>query len=79
MDKTSNFEKYRDSNRKGKVLYNGDEIELKDLPIVNFYTPLSAKFIHSVKFPSLNLTLSNFLTFTSGSEAILRSFDNNKR
>lgn len=80
MNKKRNFKDYSDSDIDKIVLLDGKETKYSQLPPSDYYSPFSAKLSHSIAISSLDLRLSNFLSFNSKSDDIVRlGWDKNKK
>lgn len=77
MKRKRNFNNYTDKNLDTKVLYNGKITEVGNLPVIDFYTPNSFKFSHNVKIS--NFVISNFISYTDKSDALIKEWDRNHR
>jgi len=74
-DKKSNFGTYWDSDISTNVIYNGRIISYSELPVVEFYTPYTAKLSHTIETPFINTTLSNFVNFIGKTDALISGWD----
>lgn len=81
MKRDRNFNKYTDSDLylDRKILYNGKERTIGELPTVDFYTPDVLRLAHTMQVPYFGITLSNFINYESGNEALVRGFDKAKK
>lgn len=77
MKRNRNFKDYYDMDNDNKVVYNGNIIEIGDLSVVDFYSKNSFKFSHNVKIK--NFTVSNFISYTDKSDALIRGYDSTKK
>lgn len=74
-DKKSNFGTYWDSDISTNVIYNGRVISYSELPVVDFYTPFTAKISHTMETPFINTTFSNFVNFIGKTDALISGWD----
>lgn len=83
MDRDRNFQDYRfEVDRSGSgsnALYHGKVLNSNDLPIMDDYPEIYAKFSHIMEIPKLNLTISNFLNYEKGYDILVRGYNSSLR
>ncbi len=79
LHKTSNFVNYNSTSLNKKILLNDKEVEIKDLPVVDYYIKNTIRLNHIMQIPSLNLSFTNFINYFDSKDVLDMSWNKEKK